>query len=156
MARTELLSPHGDDDERRVEDADEVGLRPQSLDDFVGQDELKSHLRVMLEAARRREHSMGHLLFAGPPGLGKTTLVNILTGRHAELAPHAAGHMDVDAVWSFSSTNLSSVIEREAAGNLKRTWVNNGVRSAGWDDPQTEAFLAASTEVKTVWVPYGE
>lgn len=78
MARTELLSAEGDDVERSVEARDEVGLRPQSLDDFVGQVELKAHLRVMLEAARRRGHPMGHLLFAGPPGLGKTTLATII------------------------------------------------------------------------------
>ena len=53
-------------------------------------------------------------------------VVNILTGDHAELAPHAGGHMDVDAVWSFSDVDVSGVIEREAAGNLKRTWVNYG------------------------------
>ncbi|MGI9608537.1 MAG: Holliday junction branch migration DNA helicase RuvB [Acidimicrobiales bacterium] len=78
MAREELLSGGASDDERDVEERDEVGLRPQSLDDFVGQDELKAHLRVMLEAARQREQAMGHLLFAGPPGLGKTTLAGII------------------------------------------------------------------------------
>ncbi len=76
--REELLSPGANDDERVLEDRDEPGLRPQSLDDFVGQDELKAHLRVMLEAARRREQAMGHMLFAGPPGLGKTTLAGII------------------------------------------------------------------------------
>jgi aldehyde dehydrogenase (NAD+) len=81
--------------------------------------------------------------------------LNILTGPHAELAPHLAGHMDVDAVWSFSSSDLSAGIEREAAGNLKRTWVNNA-RTRDWADPDARAFLAAATEIKTVWVPYGE
>ena len=85
-----------------------------------------------------------------PPGV-----LNILTGPHAELAPHLAGHMDVDAVWSFSSSDLSGVIEREAAGNLKRSWVNHG-QSRDWSHPDAHAFLAAATEIKTVWVPYGE
>ena len=49
-------------------------------------------------------------------------VVNILTGPHQDLAPHLAGHMNVDAVWSFSSSDLSATIEREAATNLKRTW----------------------------------
>ncbi|MCF3592603.1 aldehyde dehydrogenase family protein [Rhodobacteraceae bacterium LMO-12] len=84
-------------------------------------------------------------------------VVNILTGSHEDLAPTLAGHMDVDAVWSFSSSDLSGVIERESAGNLKRTWVNNG-RARDWsgDDGEGRAFLNAATEVKNIWVPYGE
>ena len=84
-------------------------------------------------------------------------VVNILTGNHAELAPHMARHMNVDAVWSFSGTDLSAVIEAGAAMNLKRTWVNNGM-ARSWVGPTGEGrpFLDAATEVKTVWVPYGE
>ena len=76
--RDELLSPGGDDEERNDEERDELGLRPQTLDDFVGQEQLKAHLRVMMQAAKTRGHAMGHLLFAGPPGLGKTTLSGII------------------------------------------------------------------------------
>lgn len=82
-------------------------------------------------------------------------VVNILTGPHADLAPHLAGHMAVDAVWSFSSTDLAETIEREAAGNLKRTWVNKA-RTRDWTQADAQTFLAAATEVKTIWVPYGE
>ena len=84
-------------------------------------------------------------------------VVNILTGNHAELAPTLAGHLDVDAVWSFSGANISTTIEREAAGNLKRTWVNNG-QARDWMGSAGEGrdFLAAATEGKTIWVPYGE
>ncbi len=82
-------------------------------------------------------------------------VVNILTGPHAELAPQAAGHMDVDAVWSFSTADLSAAIERESATNLKRTWVNHG-RAHDWSKAAPHAFLAAATEVKTIWIPYGE
>ncbi|GGL72651.1 aldehyde dehydrogenase family protein [Wenxinia marina] len=84
-------------------------------------------------------------------------VVNILTGSHAELAPTLAGHLEVDAVWSFSSTDLSAGIEKASAGNLKRTWVDYG-RARDWSGPEGEgrAFLDAATEVKTVWVPYGE
>ena len=82
-------------------------------------------------------------------------VVNIVTGDPAELAPHLAGHADVDAVWSFASVDLSAVIEAEAAGNLKRTWVTNA-RAMDWSAPDTAEFLAQATEVKTIWVPYGE
>ena len=53
-------------------------LRPRRLDDFVGQQETKTRLRVILEAAARRGQAADHLLFAGPPGLGKTSLAGIV------------------------------------------------------------------------------
>jgi holliday junction DNA helicase RuvB len=58
--------------------SDDLSLRPRSLDEFVGQSELKEHLGIVLEAARRRGQAADHLLFAGPPGLGKTTLAGIV------------------------------------------------------------------------------
>ena len=84
-------------------------------------------------------------------------VVNILTGSHAELAPTLAAHLDIDAVWSFSSTDLSMGIEAKAAGNLKRTWVNNG-KARDWIGATGEgrSFLDAATEVKNIWIPYGE
>ncbi|MGB0499036.1 MAG: Holliday junction branch migration DNA helicase RuvB [Rubricella sp.] len=59
------------------EDRDRA-LRPQSLDDFVGQAEARANLRVFVESARRRGEAMDHALFYGPPGLGKTTLAQIM------------------------------------------------------------------------------
>jgi aldehyde dehydrogenase (NAD+) len=84
-------------------------------------------------------------------------VVNILTGSHAELGPTLAAHLDIDALWSFSSTDLSEPIEHRAAGNLKRTWVNYA-RSRDWSGTTGEgrAFLDAATEIKTIWIPYGE
>ncbi|NOD30471.1 aldehyde dehydrogenase family protein [Ruegeria atlantica] len=82
-------------------------------------------------------------------------VVNILTGSHAELAKPLASHLNVDAVWSFSSTDLSAQIEVVSAGNLKRTWVNNAT-AFDWGMDHSRRFLQASTEVKNIWVPYGE
>jgi len=73
--RDELLQP---EPMEPSELSDEVGLRPRSLADFVGQAELKEHLSIILEAARKRGQAADHLLFAGPPGLGKTTLAGIV------------------------------------------------------------------------------
>jgi holliday junction DNA helicase RuvB len=61
-----------------IEAAEEVTLRPRRLSEFVGQPQLKEHLHILLEAARRRQQAADHLLFAGPPGLGKTSLAGIV------------------------------------------------------------------------------
>ena len=65
------------DGDRKPEDAD-AALRPKSLDDFVGQRLAKDNLRVFVEAARSRGEALDHVLFHGPPGLGKTTLAQIV------------------------------------------------------------------------------
>jgi Holliday junction DNA helicase RuvB len=72
--RNELITPEPGPDDQDAE----VGLRPRTLAEFVGQAELKEHLDVILEAARRRRQPVDHLLFAGPPGLGKTTLAGVV------------------------------------------------------------------------------
>ena len=56
----------------------EISLRPRSLDEFVGQHGLKERLGILIEAARTRGESVDHLLFSGPPGLGKTSLASIV------------------------------------------------------------------------------
>jgi holliday junction DNA helicase RuvB len=63
--------------DRQPEDSDRA-LRPQSLDDFVGQQEARANLRVFIQSARMRAEAMDHALFYGPPGLGKTTLAQIM------------------------------------------------------------------------------
>lgn len=68
------VAPVADEQERRVE----VSLRPSTLHDFVGQRELVRHLEIVLGSARTRNQSVDHLLFAGPPGLGKTSLAGIV------------------------------------------------------------------------------
>jgi Holliday junction DNA helicase RuvB len=70
---------HPLDPEAWAED-DEPTLRPNSLDEFVGQEALKQNLRIFVEAAKQRGEALDHILFAGPPGLGKTSLCRILAG----------------------------------------------------------------------------
>jgi Holliday junction DNA helicase RuvB len=65
-----VLAPEDDDLER--------SLRPRSLDDFVGQERVKEQLSIALEAAKGREEALDHVLLAGPPGLGKTTLAYVI------------------------------------------------------------------------------
>ncbi len=59
-------------------DSEENNLRPQHLEDYIGQEKVKQNLKIYLEAARRRGEAMDHVLLYGPPGLGKTTLAGII------------------------------------------------------------------------------
>jgi Holliday junction DNA helicase RuvB len=104
VMRDELLSGEPTDDDVTVEAISrEGGLRPSSLDEFVGQGELKEHLRIILEAARLRAQAADHLLFAGPPGLGKTTLAAIVAtemgvGLHVTSGPALERAGDLAAI----------------------------------------------------------
>ena len=68
------IDPDWLEDDRALE----IGIRPKRLADFVGQHSLREKLEIILEAARRRDQPVDHVLFAGPPGLGKTTLAGIM------------------------------------------------------------------------------
>ena len=64
--------------QKREQDALEASIRPQSLDEFIGQERARSNLKVFIQAAKTRGDALDHVLFAGPPGLGKTTLAQIM------------------------------------------------------------------------------
>src|SRR5271154_1083298 len=64
--------------DRRADDAPDTALRPQSLSEFVGQAQARKNLSIFIEAARKRGEALDHVLFVGPPGLGKTTLAQIV------------------------------------------------------------------------------
>jgi aldehyde dehydrogenase (NAD+) len=85
-------------------------------------------------------------------------VVNIVTGDRDTLSQVLADHDDVDAMWYFGSAEGCKSVELASAGNMKRTWVNYG-HPRNWLDPvqgEGEEFLRESTQVKNIWIPYGE
>jgi len=84
--------------------------------------------------------------------------VNIVTGIADELAEVLASHDGVDALWYHGSANGSATVERQSIGNLKQTWVNYGKRRDWFDEEQAAGreLLRRGTQVKNIWVPYGE
>ena len=71
---TRTITPNITDEDALIE----ATLRPRALDDYVGQEKAKGNLRVFIDAARGRDEALDHVLLYGPPGLGKTTLANII------------------------------------------------------------------------------
>jgi aldehyde dehydrogenase (NAD+) len=85
-------------------------------------------------------------------------VVNLVAGRSAELSRVLAEHDNVDAVWYFGDAAGSARVKTASIGNLKQTWTNEG-RAIDWFDPmQAEGrmYLRHATQVKNIWVPYGE
>jgi aldehyde dehydrogenase (NAD+) len=84
-------------------------------------------------------------------------VVNLVSGPPAELVPVLAAHDDVDGLWYFGPAEGGGEVERLAAGNMKRTWVDR-VEGRDWFDDADGAgpeFLHEATQVKNIWVPYG-
>ena len=85
-------------------------------------------------------------------------VVNIVTGLRSEVVPALERHDDVDGIWHFGNAEDARGVESASTGNMKRTWVSYG-RARDWFDRrqgQGQEFLREATQVKNIWVPYGE
>jgi aldehyde dehydrogenase (NAD+) len=85
-------------------------------------------------------------------------VINLVAGKAMELGKTLAEHDDVDAVWSFRDVAASAMVKAASVGNLKQVWTNEG-KAFDWFDPaqgEGRLFLRHATQVKNIWVPYGE
>ncbi len=103
MSETALKNTELEREVHQEEQGDELSIRPLKLDDFFGQEPLKENLKVFVEAAKSRNEAMDHVLFFGPPGLGKTTLAQIVAkelgvGFRATSGPVIAKSGDLAAI----------------------------------------------------------
>ena len=85
-------------------------------------------------------------------------VMNIVTGDQEVLAEVLAKHYDIEGMWYWGSRSGSRMVEEEAAATMKRTWVNYGLYHDWKDDEQGQgaSFLRKATEIKNIWIPYGE
>ncbi|HAC70768.1 MAG TPA: Holliday junction branch migration DNA helicase RuvB, partial [Arcobacter skirrowii] len=75
------------------EETNEQSLRPSSWDDYIGQEKIKKNLRVFIDASKKRAEALDHILFYGPPGLGKTTLSYLISNEMSTNIKVTAGPM---------------------------------------------------------------
>ena len=102
------IQAEGVGDEQRAEDA----LRPQNLEEMVGQDRLRENLSVFVQAARQRQEPLDHILFYGPPGLGKTSLARIVA-REMEAPFHATSGPTIER-----PGDLAALLSNVEAGSV--------------------------------------
>src|SRR5690606_29548778 len=79
--RSQLMSDDGDrlvGGRTRRDDRENVALRPKYLSDIIGQDRIRENLKIIIDAAKARQEPVDHILFYGPPGLGKTSLAHVV------------------------------------------------------------------------------
>ena len=154
MAREQILDPEATEPEIVEETVDEPGIRPRSLHDFVGQDDLKKRLDVLLAAARMRGAAADHLLFAGPPGLGKTTLAHIVAhemGAHLHVTSGPALERAGDVASILTQLESGDVLFIDEIHRLPR--IVEEVLYPAMEDFQLDIVLGKGPAARSIRLP---
>tara|TARA_B110000483_G_C18193488_1_gene541995 strand:- start:9 stop:1031 length:1023 start_codon:yes stop_codon:yes gene_type:complete len=132
----------------------ERSLRPKSLNDFVGQEKIKENLSIAIEAASHRNESLDHALFAGPPGLGKTTLANIIASEmdsHLHITSGPILDKPSDLAGLLTSLEEGDVLFIDEIHRLSRT-VEEYLYSA-MEDYRLDIMLESGPTAKSINLP---
>jgi len=134
-----LVSPQMSEEEQ----AQEGSLRPRRLAEYIGQEKIKENLNILLEAARKRSESVDHVLLYGPPGLGKTTLCNIIAAEMGVSLRTTSGPAiehagDLASILTSLQTGEVLFIDEIHPGSSSRrtSLFGNGGFCSGCDDRQ--------------------
>ena len=128
MSRERIIKGDGDDQEAEAGEGREeqliLSLRPRTLDEYVGQSQVVESLGIAIDAARERGESLDHVLFHGPPGLGKTTLAHIIAKEMGAELVHTSGpalEKPLDIVGILSNLNAGEAFFIDEIHRLPHT-----------------------------------
>ncbi len=139
------------------EDENDTGIRPKFLQDFQGQKELKDNLSVFITAARERQEPLDHVFISGPPGLGKTTLANIMANElGAEIKVTSAPALDKpkDLAGLLSTIPDRTVFFIDEIHRLKP--VIEEMLYIAMEDYELDWIIGQGPAVSSVGVPQGQ